>query len=198
MRGAPCPPTGTFDPVLAPRTDATLRALTGDKEDNMMATDFAPRLVTLEERPVAVLRETVPMTALTEYFGRAFQAVPAVLGRQQIAITGPPIAVYLGTPTDTADVAAGFPSASEVAADDGVTPFRLPGGAAARVIHHGSYDSLGETYGLLFEWLGQQGLAPGTLMWESYLNEPEPNGDPAALLTEITWPVTEAPGKRET
>ncbi len=34
----------------------------------------------LEEQPTAVLRETVPMNALKEFFGRAYQAVMAAAG----------------------------------------------------------------------------------------------------------------------
>lgn len=153
----------------------------------MTETHVTPQLLTINPSEVAVLREIVPTTELTPFFDRAFHAVPAVLGRLQIAMTGPPLAVYFGTPTGTVDVAAGFPTATVVSPDDGVTPYTLPGGQAARVLHHGSYDTLGETYAALTEWMIAQGLTPGSIMWESYLTEP--NGDPSTWVTEITWPV---------
>lgn len=157
----------------------------------MPAAEFTPSLITLVPTTVAVLREIVPMNALPPFFDRAFHVVPAVLGRQQIAITGPPLALYFGMPSDTVDVAAGFPSATAAAPEDGVSPFTLPGGRAARVLHRGSYDTLTTTYGALTEWLREQGLAPGSIMWESYLTEPTPGGDPKAMLTEITWPLAD-------
>ena len=72
----------------------------------------------LEEQPTAVLRETVPMNALKEFFGRAYQAVMAAAEQQQVQLAGPPFALYHGMPTDVVDVEAGFPVAA---------PFPWPG-----------------------------------------------------------------------
>ena len=160
----------------------------------MTESDAVPQLLTVEPCPVAVLREVVPMSALTQFFDRAFHAVPAVLEHQQITITGPPLSVYFGMPTDTVDVAGGFPTERGVLPDDGVVAFTLPGGRVARILHHGSYDTLGESYGRLTTWMGERSLTPGPLMWESYLTEPEPGGDPMDLVTEITWPIAEPAG----
>jgi effector-binding domain-containing protein len=149
-----------------------------------------PEIVTLAPMPAAVVREVVPMTALPEFFGRAFQASAEALEQQGIAITGAPFGIYYGMPSDTADVGAGFPSASLPADADGVTGTMLPGGRAARVMHFGAYDTLSETYGRLMSWLTEEGLTPGPVMWESYLNEPEPD-NPAATQTLIVWPLAE-------
>lgn len=153
----------------------------------MAAAPHVPALVTLVAAPAAVVRDTVPMIALTEFFDRTFGSVAAELGRQNVPITGPAVAVYFGTPSDTVDIAGGFPCATPIAAAGDVTGMTLPGGRAARVIHQGSYDSLADTYDALLAWMGAQGLTPAGIMWESYLTEP--GGDPAAQLTEITWPV---------
>lgn len=148
----------------------------------------APELVTLEPTPVAAVRETVAMSALTGFFDRAFQAVMAVAQAQDVPITGPPFALYYGVPTDSVDIAAGFPTAGPVSPADGVTASELPGGRAARLLHVGSYDSLGQAYGRLVGWLGEQGLRPAEVMWESYLNEPSEDA-PEESQTLITWPV---------
>lgn len=147
-----------------------------------------PELITLAPTTTAALRERVPMSDLTAFFDRAFHAASTVLERQGVAITGPPFAVYFDMPTDSVDIAAGFPAAAPVAPEDGVRGLELPGGRAVRVVHRGSYDSLGETYRRIAEWLAGRNLVPGVLMWESYLTEPTP-GDAAAQLTEITWPL---------
>ena len=74
-------------------------------------------------QPTAVMREIVPMQALTDFFGRAFAGVMAALERQGVHPTGPPFALYHGKPTDAGvDVEAGLPVAGGVAATDGVTP----------------------------------------------------------------------------
>lgn len=157
----------------------------------MTETQAVPQLLTVGPCTAAVLREVVPMSALPQFFDRAFHTVSTVLSRQQITITGPPLAIYFGMPSDTVDVAGGVAVAGVVIPEDGVEAFTLPGGRVARVVHRGSYDTLGESYGRLTAWMGEQSLTPGPLMWESYLTEPEPGGDPMDLLTEISWPVAD-------
>jgi effector-binding domain-containing protein len=150
-----------------------------------------PEIVTLATVPVAVVREVVPMSELTGFFGPVYETVAEALGRQHITMTGPPLAIYHGMPSDTVDVAAGFPTDRPVDADNGVVAETLPGGRAAQIVHVGSYDSLQQSYGRLMAWLEDQKLAPGPIMWESYLTEPAPDGDQRDMLTRITWPLAE-------
>ena len=149
-----------------------------------------PEIVTLEPQPVGVVRERVPMTALPEFFGRAFHAVFEATAQQGVVVVGPPLGIYFGMPTDTVDVAAGFPTDRPVAPAGSVTGDTLPGGRAGQILHVGSYDAMAETYGRLMAWLSEQGLAAGPVMWESYLTEPDPDAVDATL-TRITWPVVE-------
>lgn len=147
-----------------------------------------PEVATLEPQTVALLRETVRMDALTDYFDRAFHAVMRVAGAQGVAVVGPPVGVYFGMPAETVDVGAGFPTDRPVEAADGVTPDTLPGGRAAQVLHVGTYDAMEATYGRLMAWVGDQGLTPGPLMWETYLTEPD-TAAPEATQTLIVWPL---------
>jgi hypothetical protein len=75
----------------------------------------------LREQPTAVVRETVPVAGLREFFGRAYGAVVGAVQQQHVQLSGPPFALYRGTPTDVVDVEAGFPLAA---------PFRKPARAA--------------------------------------------------------------------
>jgi effector-binding domain-containing protein len=147
-----------------------------------------PTITTLEPVDIAVLREVVPMNALPPFFERAYHQVMRVVQEQAAVVTGPPVGVYYGMPTDTVDVAAGFPTAGPVAATDAVSAERLPGGRAAQLVHTGSYDSMEQTYGRLMTWVQQRGLALGPVMWETYLTEPNEE-DPSSMRTLITWPL---------
>lgn len=149
-----------------------------------------PRLATLEPATLAVVRETVPMNALGEFFGRAFSATMAAAQAQGVAVVGPPLGIYFGMPSDVVEVAAGFPTARPVQPGGGVTVETLPGGRAVQVLHRGPYDTMRQTYDRLMAWMGQQGLRPADVMWESYLNEPSPDA-PQDTETLITWPVVE-------
>lgn len=157
----------------------------------MPDTRHDPEIVTLEPATVAVLRETIPMTAMSDFFGRAFSGAAEALGRQGIAPAGPPLGIYYGMPTDTVDVAAGFPFVGTFADDGAVTAVTLPAGRAVQLMHQGSYDTLTDSYGRLMAWLAEQALTPGPVMWESYLTEPTPDGDQSEMLTLIVWPLAE-------
>ena len=156
----------------------------------MSAPTPEPEIVTLEPTPVAVLRETVPMAELTEYFGRAFEKTMAVAEQQSIALAGPPLAVYYGMPGETSDLGGGFPTERLVDAYDGVTGDTLPGGRAVQLVHVGSYDGLTQTYDRLMAWIEEQKLSVQPTMWEIYLTEPDP-ANPEATLTRIVWPIAE-------
>lgn len=150
-----------------------------------------PEIVTLQPTPVALYREVVPMNALAEFFGRAYAALTSTLGQQGVQVRGPAMAVYYNSPTDTVDVAAAFPTDRLATADGKVTSEMLPAGRAAQIVHVGSYDSMGPTYGRLMAWVGEQGLSGGSLTWETYLTEPTPGGNQDSMLTRITWPLAE-------
>ena len=64
------------------------------------------------------------------------------------------------------------------------------GGRVARTVHAGGYDGLGEAWGSLIGWAAEQGLAPTGEMWEVYLTEPTPDGDPADNRTELNLQLT--------
>jgi len=68
-----------------------------------------------------------------------------------------------------------------------VHPGSLPAGRVARLVHVGGYDGLGESWGRLGAWIAEQNLAPGTVIWEVYVTEPNPDMDPADLRTELYW-----------
>lgn len=155
-----------------------------------MSETHDPEIVTLEPVTVALLRETVRMDDLTDYYDRAFHAVADAAEAQGVALAGPPVGVYFGMPTETVDVGAGFPTDVPVTPDAGVTPETLPGGPAVRVLHVGTYDAMAATYERLLGWLAVQGLKPGPLMWEVYLTEPDPDA-PEASQTLIVWPMAE-------
>jgi effector-binding domain-containing protein len=148
-----------------------------------------PTLVEAEEVITAVIRGVVDMTALAAFFDSTFTRLPAVVAGQGAAITGPAFALYHGAPGATADLEAGFPTAAAVETDDDVVASRLPGGRVARLVHEGSFDQLGSSWGRLQEWIAAEGLAPGDDLWEVYVTEPSPDMDPADLRTELNWTI---------
>jgi effector-binding domain-containing protein len=147
-----------------------------------------PRKVHLTEQPVAVVRERVPMTSLTEFFGRAFGTVMGAAQMQGAALAGPPFALYRGVPGDTVDVEAGFPVSGNFKETDGVSRDVLPETDALEALHIGPYDTLQETYGGIQQQMEAEGLRPSDMMWEYYLSDPDKEPDPAKWQTRVVWP----------
>jgi effector-binding domain-containing protein len=145
------------------------------------------RIVELQEQPTAVIREQVAMTALPEFFGRAFAAVSAAMEAQRVQPAGPPFALYHGMPTEIVDVEAGFPVPTTVAAVNGVRAGMLPECRAVQAMHVGSYDSLSMTYEAVKQRMREDGLSASDDMWEYYLSDQ--STDPATWRTLVVWPV---------
>jgi effector-binding domain-containing protein len=144
----------------------------------------------LQEQPTAVLRETVPMDALRQFFDRAYSSVMSAVQQQHVQLAGPPFALYRGMPTDVVDVEAGFPLAAPYpGGDGGVTAGMLPAGRALEAMHVGPYETLPETYNAVMARMQEDGLTPGNVMWEYYLTDPAAEPDPATWKTLIVWPV---------
>ena len=146
-----------------------------------------PELVELEEQPVAVVRDKVPMDRMAAFFDRAFGTVMVAIGAGGAQVAGPPLGIYHGMPTDVVDVSAGFPVRGEPAGE-GVTVERLAACRAGQLLHVGSYDDLPAAYDTLMSWLAERGERPGPVMWEAYLTEPTPGGT-EPMQTLVTWPV---------
>lgn len=155
----------------------------------MNAKSSEPGTVHTVEQPTAVVREKIPMTALTEFFGRAFSTVMAAAQAQNLELTGPPFALYRGTPTETVDVEAGFPVAPGFRETEGVANGTLPEAEAFEAIHLGTYDTLDKTYGAIQERMRAEGFTPSETMWEYYLSDPETEPDPTKWQTRVVWPV---------
>jgi effector-binding domain-containing protein len=145
------------------------------------------RIVELPEQPTAVVREQIAMSALPDFFARAFAALSATMEAQRVHPTGPPFALYHGMPTDTVDVEAGFPVSATVAAVNGVRAGILPACRAVQAMHVGSYDTLGATYQAVKQWMHDKKLKASHDMWEYYLSDQ--SSDPATWRTLVVWPV---------
>jgi predicted enzyme related to lactoylglutathione lyase/effector-binding domain-containing protein len=148
-----------------------------------------PTQVHCTAQPTATVRETVAMSALTQFFGRAFGAVMAEVQRQNVQLAGPPFALYRGMPTETVDVEAGFPVDHSLSDTETVVSGMLPETDAFEAIHTGPYETLGETYSAIQDHIRKAGRNPSDAMWEFYLNGPPTEPDPARWQTRVVWPV---------
>jgi effector-binding domain-containing protein len=137
-----------------------------------------PEIVDVEEQPTAVVRGRVPMAEIASFFDTSFARLAEVLAAQGRTPVGAAFARYHAQPTDVADLEVGFPLDQPLASEGDVVASTLPGGRVARLVHEGSFDALGESWGRLAGWMAAEGLTPAPWMWEVYLVDPDPGHGP--------------------
>lgn len=147
-----------------------------------------------------VVRLTTPVSELSTIMGRVYGAIWGRLQSQGLVSSGPPFALYHNMDMEALDVEIGFPiapgdvenarAATGQAGPDTVALGTIPGGRVVSEIHAGSYETIGETYGAMSAYMGEQGLQPAAWVYEFYLNSPQDTA-PEDLKTEIRFPVAD-------
>lgn len=141
----------------------------------------------VEAVTTAVVKGAVAAKDLVNFFDDSFGVLGVVLAHQRVASTGPAFALYQGPIEETAVLEVGFPTDRAIEPEGSAEASMLPAGQVARVVHAGSFDTLGGTWQRLEAWIKHQGLTPTDVFWEVYLTEPSPDMDPADLRTELNW-----------
>ena len=130
-------------------------------------------VVDLSEQPTAVVKGRATPESISDVLGRTFEAVARAAADQGRRLAGPPSARYVPLDVAGGEHEAGFPVDAPLVADREVEPSTLPACRAARLVHTGSYDTLGEAWGEASTWLEEHGYVATDAPWESYLDEPE-------------------------
>ncbi|MCU1644200.1 MAG: transcription activator, effector binding [Nocardia sp.] len=146
-----------------------------------------PDLLEVVEVPTAVVRGTVPVSGLRDFFDTSFRVLPEVVAAQGAAIGGPAFGLYRGVSGESIDLEVGFAVDRAVQPERGVSAGCLPAGRVARVVHVGNFDGLSDAWDRLQVWIGEQGGVAGPVRWEVYHTQPTPDMDPSGLRTELNW-----------
>jgi effector-binding domain-containing protein len=152
--------------------------------------DFS--LIEQRPQPTAVVRTIIPVAEIPRFLGHAYEAIMRALAEEGIEPAGPPFAYYLGVPTDTVELEAGFPVAAPCTPYGEVIAGELPGGTIAMGMHVGPYETMVQTYDEMGKWIADKGLVPQNGMWEIYLTDPQQEPDASKWQTQIFWPVAAA------
>ena len=141
---------------------------------------------------VASVRDTIPsLKDLSQLFNDVF----GYLGQHRINPAGPPIGIYHDREfrEQDADVEVAVPVIGSVPEGDRVKKRDLPAvEEMACIIHQGSYETIGGTYGQLMAWIEANNYRMVGPCREVYLRGPESGDDPSTYVTEIQLPVEKA------
>ena len=152
---------------------------------------MSKREVALKEVPdqrVASVRDVIPAyNRIDQLFGEIF----SYLGQHRIDPVGPPVALYHDEEfrEQDADVEITVPVSGAMPEGDQVKERTLRGGQMACVVHEGSYETIGGTYGELMTWIEENAYQLNGAPREMYLKGPESGADPSTFVTEIQVPV---------
>jgi effector-binding domain-containing protein len=170
------------------RVEQRLRQI--EQEETMSTQEVA--LKKIPAQTVASVRDVIPsLNDLGQLFGEVF----AYLGQRRITPVGPPIGIYHDQEfreQDT-DVEVAAPVTGSVPEGDRVKGRKLPAvEEMACIVHKGSYETVGGTYGQLMAWIEANGYRMVGPVREVYIQGPESSDDPSTYVTEIQLPVEKA------
>ena len=156
------------------------------------------RIVEIEPQPTIAVRIRKPMSELDmkQLFDTELPRVIEFATSQGQPPTGAPYARYFQFGPEEADIEIGVPVSdypTDMARADAhfeqLGTSELPGGQVARAMHHGAYDTLGQAYDALHEWIHKHDHDEGTGPWECYVDDPTDIADHKDIRTEIFWPI---------
>lgn len=157
------------------------------------ASTLAHETVQARPQPMVYLRYKTKMDSavIGKQMGEAFGTLGAFVGQNQLAVAGPPLAVYHDYAADgsmTVDV--GFPVAAAALgkAKGQIKAGQTPAGKAMKFVHVGPYDRLHETYAEIGAYFARRKLPMSPVCWEVYLSDPDKTA-PDELVTEIFMQV---------
>jgi effector-binding domain-containing protein len=153
---------------------------------------FEPEIKTVESETVAFVEMQGPYAQIPEGYGRLYGWV----AQHGMTPEGMPKAVYLTAPDQVpeeqarwelwAPVAEG--TAEQPTDDSGCGVKRVGERLVASAMHTGPYETIGETYEPLGQWLFGQGYAIAGPSEEVYFSDPE-EVPPEEYVTEVRFPV---------
>ena len=91
---------------------------------------------------------------------------------------------------DFGDVVALIPIDAPAETSGCVETYEIPAGQFAITVHEGPFAELDRTYAALGTFVLERALGAGGPIRENYLITADDTDDPAALRTEVCWPIT--------
>jgi effector-binding domain-containing protein len=137
----------------------------------------------------AIVRVTCSTAEIGTVMGPTFGKVMEAVSRSGGTPTGPPFARYHQVSPERVDFDCGMGVAAPFTGDGEVQAGQLGGCEVAYARHVGPYDTIGQTWDALSDWVREQGRELQGPGWESYLTDPGAEPDPAKWVTEIFLPL---------
>jgi DNA-binding transcriptional MerR regulator/effector-binding domain-containing protein len=147
---------------------------------------------TVESTPAVAVRGRVLWEEAEPWLAAAFDDLYATLGGDRNRRVGPDGALYSSEFFEShfGDVVALVPIDAPAETSGRTEIIEVPAGRFAVAVHEGPFAELDQTYGALGTFVLEHALGAGGAIRENYLITADDTDDPAALRTEVCWPIT--------
>lgn len=158
-----------------------------------------PRVVDVPHVDVIAVHGVVERGDYTPFLDQAFATLFSALETTGRSPAGPGGATYPPIVDEEEPVTAFLPirlpgsPAPSGSPPVGVTIDELPARTVATATHHGSYETVGETYMQLGRWVAFNASSADEPVREWYLVSPADSENPDEFVTEIQWPIHQRP-----
>lgn len=149
------------------------------------------KIVHVPKRHYVGVRQHVKPTEIGPFCAEVLPRVSGWLVDKGLQREGMPITVYQSQNLKRGEFEmqpSGF-VAEAVEGEGDITAGATAAGDAAHAIHAGPYDTLGETWEAMWEWIAAQGRTVSQPAWEVYVTDPGHDPDPKHWRTEIFIPL---------
>ena len=140
-------------------------------------------------RPFIGIRRKVHISELTPFYTEVLPKVAKWLQEKGITPASQPMSMWCAMDMESgiADTHAGFFVESEIEGEGEITLGMTSGGDLLKLVHRGSYDGMGQSWGRVFAHAQTLGRKPGA-GWEIYVDDPGMM-EADQVRTEIYLPV---------
>jgi effector-binding domain-containing protein len=151
-----------------------------------------PRISNIEilkkaEQPTISIRTKTKAENLPVLIGESFGKMAAYLNEIGELLSDIPYVAYHNMDMQNLDVEIGLPVAEPLPGKEDIRAGFIPAGKVVFCMYRGAYGEMGEVYGEMAEWIGDNNYVPVGTAYEHYYNGQEyPESE---LLTMIVMPV---------
>lgn len=148
-------------------------------------------LIEQAAQPVLCVRLTTSVDRLTEEFDRNFALIGSYLSEIGEQPVSAPYAAYYNHDMQNLDIEMGFPVGEALPGKGEIMSGALPAFPKAVCgIHKGSYESLGETYGQIYQYVADNNFEVSGAHYDFFISNPDDTPE-SELITRIVIPVME-------
>ncbi len=139
---------------------------------------------------VVVTDSAVPAT-YPEVMTKAYKEVYSFIERNQIEITGAPLAIYMSwdSITQQSTMQIGVPVENASKGAGRVWVLNIPEQDVVAAQYFGPYDKTGIVYNILDQYIKEMGRTPVETPWEIYVTDPHSEKDTMKWQTTILFPL---------